>query len=301
MLQFLISLAVSTALVPGQTQQERDYRLSADVELVVLDVAVVDRKGRYVRGLTKENFVVFEEGRAQSIALFESEDIPVAVGIIVDSSFSMGSKRQETIEAALVFLEASRPEDEIFVVNFNENASLGLPADIPFTADAGLLRAALTRMPIAGRTALYDAIALGLEHIARSRYPRKFLIVFSDGGDNQSRHTLQDIRRRIQESGVTVYTIGLFDADDPDRNPRVLRELARMSGGSAFLPGALRRLPSIAGSIAAEIRSRYVIGYRPSERGQEGDFRGVEVRVSAPGRGRLEARTRPGYRTPRRG
>lgn len=297
---FVLQSPAGFVAAQPQSSDASQYRISTNVDLVALDVAVFDRQGRYVRDLTKDNFEVLEDGRPQSIALFRNEDIPVAAGVIVDSSGSMGPKRAETISAALAFLRASNPDDDVFVVNFNERVALGLPPGTAFTADSNLLRSALGRMPIGGRTALYDAIAAGLEHIRQSRYKRKFLIVFSDGGDNESRRTLEEITRAIQESDVTIYTIGLFDSRDPDRNPGVLKRLAHISGGQAYLPAEMKYVPGVSRSIAADIRSRYVIGYTPSRPGKDDEFHGVEVRVHATAHGRLEARTRTGYRVPRR-
>ena len=297
----VLQSAASFVAAQEQTNDASQYRISTNVDLVALDVAVFDRQGRYVRNLNQDNFEVLEDGRPQSIALFRSEDMPVAAGVIVDSSGSMGPKRAETIAAALAFLQASNPDDDVFVVNFNERVALGLPPGVPFTADSGLLRSALGRMPIGGRTALYDAIAVGLEHLRQSRYKRKFLIVFSDGGDNESRRTLREITRAIQQADVTIYTIGLFDSRDPDRNPGVLKKLAHLSGGQAYLPAGMKDVPDVCRSIAADIRSRYVIGYTPSRPGKDDEFHGVEVRVHAPGHAtRLEARTRTGYRVPRK-
>jgi len=291
-----IGLAAAQAQSGGTGQ----YRITSNVDLVVLEVAVLDRRGRYVRDLTKNDFEILEDGRPQTIALFHDEDIPVAAGVIVDSSGSMGPKRRDMIAAALAFLRASNPGDDVFVTNFNERVALGLPPEVPFTADSDLLRAALTGMPAGGRTALYDAIAAGLEHIRQSRHQRKFLIAFSDGGDNASRRTLDQIIRAIQESEVTVYTIGLFDSRDPDRNPGVLKRLAKLSGGKAYFPAEMKCVPEVCRSIAEDIRSRYVIGYTPSRPGRANEFRQIQVRVHAPGRERLEARTRSGYRVPPR-
>jgi Ca-activated chloride channel family protein len=297
---FVLQGLADPAAAQAQAADTGPYRISTNVDLVVLEVAVFDRQGRYVRDLTKDHFEVLEDGLPQSIALFRHEDIPVAAGVIVDSSGSMGPKRAETIAGALAFLRASNPNDEVFVVNFNERAALGLSPDTPFTSDPELLRSALSRMPTGGRTALYDAIAGGLEHIRQSRYERKFLIVFSDGGDNQSRWTLDQITRAIQESDVTIYTIGLFDSRDPDRNPGVLKKLAQLSGGRAYLPAEMKYVVGVCRDIAADIRARYIVGYTPSRPGKADEFHGVEVRVHARGRGRLEARTRTGYRVPRR-
>jgi VWFA-related protein len=287
--------------LPATNQETPDtYRIATEVNLVALDVAVTDRRGGFVGGLTKDNFEVIENGRPQPITLFRKEDLPVTIGLIVDSSSSMLPKRTETVAAATTFVEASNPADEVFVVNFNENVSLGLPRSMPFTADRTALTTALFGMPAAGRTALYDALAVGLEQLNLGRNERKSLIVFSDGGDNESRHSLPQIMSLLEQSRATVYTIGLFDERDRDRNPGVLRRLARASGGRAFWPGSLNEIPAICRNIATEIRSRYVIGYIP-QTVREGEYRAVEVKVHAPGRGRLEVRTRTGFRVPRRG
>lgn len=293
-------LTPQVVALPLPSVQTAPYRISTNVDLVLLDIAVVDDRGRYVSDLNREHFQVLEDGRPQSITVFRNEDTPVAVGLVVDNSGSMGRKRAETVAATLAFLQASNPDDDLFVVNFNERASLGLPPGVPFTADPEQLRATLMAAPPSGRTALYDAIVTGLEHIRESRRERRFLIVFSDGGDNESGWTLDQVARLLQESDVTVYTIGLFDSRDPDRNPRALKRLARLSGGRAYLPGDVKYVPDLCRRIATEIRSRYVVGYTPSQQAQDDEFHRIEVRVRAPGRRKLEARTRTGYRVPRR-
>ncbi len=276
--------------------QEPAFRATAD--LVILDVAVLDRRGHFVTRLGQENFEVLENGRPQPITVFRTEDSPLTVGLIVDSSTSMLPKRSETISAALAFVQASNPSDEVFVLNFNDTPKFGLPASVPFSSDRGALAAALNATPAAGRTALYDALAAGIKHLEFGRHERRVLIVFSDGGDNQSRHNLSEILALLQQSGVTVYTIGLFDRLDRDRNPRVLRRLATDSGGRAFFPESLKRIGDVCQRIAAEIRSRYVLGYVPRQvRG--GEFRSLEVKVRAPGLGKVQVRTRSGFRIPK--
>jgi VWFA-related protein len=295
----LAAPAVLTAAGP-QGGAGQPFRISAGVDLVVLDVAVVDRRGRCIQGLQEQDFTVLENGRPQSISLFRNEDIPVAAGVIVDASGSMRAKRSAAIAAALAFLMAGNPDDEIFVVNFNDTAALGLPPAIPFTSDAALLRSALDSMPARGRTALYDAIATALDHIRRSRHNRRFLVVFSDGEDNESGQTLRSVSDALAESGVTLYAVGLLDPSYRGDNPGVLRKLARLTGGRAYFPEDLARLTSVCLGIAADIRARYIIGYSPGETAAEGEFRRVEVKVQAPGRGVLEVRTRTGYRVPGR-
>jgi len=296
-----LPFAGSQKAPPANSQETPgNYHIATDVDLVALDVAVIDRRGGFAGGLAKDNFEIIEDGRPQPITLFRKEDLPVTVGLIVDSSSSMLPKRSETAAAATTLVEASNPADEVFVVNFNEKVSLGLPRSMPFTADRAALTKALYAMPAGGRTALYDALALGLEQLNLGRHERKSLIVFSDGGDNQSSHRLPQIMSILEQSRATLYTIGLFDERDPDRNPGVLRKLARASGGRAFLPESLKEIRAICRNIAEEIRSRYVIGYVP-QAVREGEYRAVEVKVHAPGRGRLEVRTRTGFRVPRRG
>jgi Ca-activated chloride channel family protein len=276
------------------------FRIATEVNLVALDVAVTDRHGGFIGGLIKDNFEVIENGRPQPIILFRKEDQPVTVGLIVDSSGSMRPKRSETVAAASTFVEASNSADELFVVHFNETVSLALPSLMLFSADRAALTTALLGMPASGRTALYDALAVGLEQLNLGRNERKSLIVFSDGGDNESRHTLPQIMSLLEKSRATVYTIGLFDDSDRDRNPGVLRRLAHASGGRSFLAERLTEIPIICRNIATEIRSRYVIGYVPHTV-REGEYRSVVVKVHVPGRNRLEVRTRTGFRVPRRG
>ncbi len=233
MLSRLIARAALLAISAGA----QDYRITAGVNLVVLSAAVTDGRGRPVSGLRKENFLVREEGRPCDIQLFAAENAPVTAGLILDGSSSMWPKRAAAAQAALAFARSSNPADEIFVLNFNDTVRWGLPGALPFSSDPELLAAALERSPAAGRTALYDAIAAGLAHLNRGAHDRKVLVIFSDGGDNASRRSYDDIVALVQRSDATLYTIGLFDQRDEDRNPGVLKRLAKASGGAAFLPG----------------------------------------------------------------
>jgi Ca-activated chloride channel family protein len=288
----------SAPLKGAQDVSSAPYHIFTDVNLVVLDIAVLDHHGGFVAGLDRENFEILENGRPQPITLFRREDAPVTVGLLVDGSASMLPKRKETVAAALAFVQASNPADEVFVVNFNETVSLGLPPSMPFTNDQSALADAINRAPAVGRTALYDAIAAGLTHLRLGARPRKALIVFSDGGDNESVHTLPEILSLLEESGTLVYTIGLFGSGDREGNPKALKKLARASGGQAFFPQSLKEVSQICRSIAAEIRSRYVAGYVPQNL-KEGEYRSLAVKVHCPGRGRLEVRARAGFRVPR--
>ena len=206
----------------------------AESDLAVLHVTVTDHQGRVVRDLPMSDFHIYEDGAPQGMMLFQSEDTPVAVGLVVDSSGSMRRKLPEVVAAATAFARSSNPEDQMFVVNFNERVWLGLPPGEAFVSDPDELRAAMLEIRANGETALYDAVATALVHIRGSTLPRKVLIVLSDGGDNASKRRSPEILSLIQQSDVVVYTVGLFDEYDKDRNPGVLKQLAGVSGERRF-------------------------------------------------------------------
>ena len=187
-----------------------------------------------VSGLHKEDFQVYENGVLQQIEHFSHEDIPVTVGLVLDNSASMRPKRSEVIAAAMAFARSSNPQDQMFVVNFNEHVSFGLPANTPFTDQTAQLADALSKFHANGETALYDAVAAALDHLKQGNRDKKVLIVISDGGDNASKHNLGQIMAGAGQSDAIIYTIGLFDEDDPDRNPHVLKQLAKDTGGDSF-------------------------------------------------------------------
>jgi len=286
------------ATLPLFPQSDEEHRISTSVDLVVLSVTVRDRNRSFVAGLAKENFRVYEDRRPQQITLFLQEDLPVTVGLIMDSSASMGPKRSEMTAAATAFVAASNPEDEMFVVGFNEVVSMGLPEAVPFTSEVEQLRAALSRFPTRGRTALYDAIETALEHLEKGQRDKKALIVFSDGGDNASERTFREVLKKASQSTATIYTIGLFDAQDADRNPNILKQLARVTGGEAFLPNALSEVVAICRQIAHDLRNRYTLGYTPSHENGEPGYRTIQVTAAAPDRKKLSVRTRTGYLIP---
>jgi Ca-activated chloride channel family protein len=259
----------------------------------------MDSQGSLVSGLNKEDFQVFEDGVPQQIDSFTHEDIPVTVGLVVDNSGSMGPKRPEVIAAALAFARSSNPQDQMFVVNFNEKVSFGLPENTLFTDEAGQLRAAMSRIAADGMTALYDAVAAALEHLKKGNRDKKVLIVISDGGDNASKQKLAQIMAMARQSDAIIYTIGIFDGDDPDQNPGALRQLAKATGGQDFFPRSVGDVIPICGQIAHDIRNQYTISYLPANGKQDGTYRAIQVKAGAPGRGRLVVRTRAGYYAPR--
>jgi Ca-activated chloride channel homolog len=294
----LPSLARPQRTSPSLSRQGDEYTIRVNADSVVLHATVQNRKGILVSGLGKDNFQVYEDGVPQQIDYFSHEDIPVTVGLVVDNSGSMSPKRPEVIAAAMAFARSSNPADQMFVVNFNEHVSFGLPDNTPFTDHAAQLQVALSRIVSNGETALYDAVAAAIEHLKKGYRDKKVLIVISDGGDNASKHNLAQIMATARQSDAIIYTIGLFIAEDPDRNPGVLKRLAKDTGGEAFLPEALSEVVPICEQIARDIRNQYTIAYVPTNRKQDGTYRVIQVKVGAPGHGRLFVRTRAGYTAP---
>ena len=272
-----------------------EFIIRSTVERVLLDVSVKDARGGFVSGLGKDDFRVFEDGKPQSISEFGAGDIPVTVGIVVDESFSMWTKRPEVMTAALTFAKESNPHDEMFVIHFNETVWPGLPGPALFTSDYNALRNALLAGKAEGRTALYDAIVYSLEQLNEGRQAKKTLVLISDGGDNASKHKLADVIRITEQTPATIYTIGVFDPLDRDKNPALLRRLAGISGGVAWVPKQLSDIVPICRGIAKDIRNRYLVGYAPSLGNGKEEIRHIRVVAAAPGHGRLIARARSSY------
>jgi Ca-activated chloride channel homolog len=284
--------ALGLILIFGAASQAQ---IRVDVDLVVLPATVQDRHGQRVSDLQQGNFAVYEDRVAQRIRLFQHEDIPVTVGLVVDHSGSMDAKLAEVTAGAKAFVRSSNTDDQMFVVNFNETVSLGLPDAIGFTTNAEELERAIWRSRAAGETALYDAIVIALARAQAGVRDKKVLVVISDGADNASRHKLAQVLDMAAASNVVIYTVGLFAPEDQDANPSVLHRLARATGGEAFLPGELSDVVTICERIARDIRSQYTIGYSSSNVKQDGVYRTVRVAAQAPDRGKLSVRTRPGY------
>jgi Ca-activated chloride channel family protein len=242
-------------------QNDNQETIKIDVDLVVLHATVQNSDLNPVSGLGKEDFQVYEDGVLQEIESFSHEDIPVTVGLVIDNSGSMRPKRAEVITAAMAFSRASNIEDQIFVVNFNEHVSFGLSADTPFTNKTDQLEVALSKVAADGMTGLYDAVAAALDHLK-------------------------------------IYTIGIYDRDDPDRNPGSLKQLAKATGGAAFLPGSVKNIVQICEGIARDIRNQYTITYAPTNINYDGKYRTIQVKAGAPDRGRLRVRARAGYYAP---
>ena len=297
LLTVLVCAAGDQAPPPKQDHDADSFRLSVDVALVVLHATVTERDGGFVHSLGEQDFEVYENGVRQQIRLFKNEDIPVTVGLVVDHSSTMRHKLAEVSAAARTFVRSSNPEDEMFVVNFNERVSLGLPAAIRFTNNTAELEKAITSAPAGGETALYDAIARALKELQAANRDRKVLIVISDGGDNASARSLTQVMKLAGQSSAVIYTVGIFDEEDPDRNPGVLKRLAATTGGEAYLPKELSEVTAICERIARDIRHQYTIGYVPSNPVRDGTYRAIRVVARGKDHDRLSVRTRTGYFT----
>ncbi len=252
-------------------------------------------------GLKQENFRVLEDKIEQKLAVFKQEDVPVSVGLVIDNSGSMKDKRPEVNTAALTFVETSNPQDEAFVVNFNDDYYLDTEHD--FTNDVNEMKAALERIDARGSTALYDAIIGSLDHLKKGHKDKKVLLVVTDGEDNASRHHLEDVVEEAQRSEALIYAIGLYSKEDyheersaMNKAKRGLQELAQATGGLAFFPEEVDDTEAICTQIAHDIRNQYTIAYYPSNTAQDGTYRSIQVEIIPPkGAGRLTVRTRTGY------
>jgi len=269
------------------------YVFHKEVDEVTLHATVVDDKNHLVTNLDRPDFTVFEDGKEQKITSFRREDIPVAMGIVIDNSGSMREKRPAVNAAAVNFVKSSNPQDRIFVVNFNEDFFL----DQDYTASVPKLKDALDRIEARGGTALYDAVVASSDHLKKAAtLEKRVLLVVTDGEDNASRESLEQAIRRLQEeNGPTIYTIGLLGDEHSKRAKRALRQMAEETGGIAFFPQGLAEVDSITQQIAHDIRNQYTIGYKPTKPQSEGGFRTVKVDANAKGYKKLQVRTRSGY------
>jgi VWFA-related protein len=269
------------------------YIFRKQVEEVILHATVYDDHDHMVTNLDKTAFQVFEDGVPQIITSFRREDIPVAVGIVIDNSGSMRDKRPAVNQAALNFVRSSNPQDEVFIVNFNDEYYL----DQDFTSSIPQLKDALEKIEARGGTALYDAVVASAEHLKKNaRLEKRVLLVVTDGEDNASRESLEQAVRRLQaENGPTVYTIGLLGGERQRRAHRALATIAEDTGGVAFFPKDLSEVDSITQEVAHDIRNQYTIGYRPTRPQSQGGYRSIKVIAHAHGYKKLQVRTRTGY------
>jgi VWFA-related protein len=282
---------------PNQKTSQNEngtYVIRKDVDEVLLHATVVDDKQHIVTNLDRSAFTVFEDGKPQTIVSFRHEDIPVSMGIVIDNSGSMREKRAKVNQAALNLVRSSNPDDEVFVVNFNDEYYL----DQDFTNDLLKLKEALEKIDAKGGTALYDALEASALHLKQdARLERKVLFLVTDGEDTASRDTLEQAVKQLQEeNGPSVYAIGILgDEEHPKRARRALEIMAQRTGGVAFFPGTLDEVDEISRQVAHDIRNQYTIGYKPTNPKAAGGFRTIRVEAKAQGHKRLMVRTKSGY------
>jgi Ca-activated chloride channel homolog len=294
------ALSAALAGLPAGARQEDASApvFKAESELVVLHVNVFDGHSDAVPDLPENAFQIAEDNVPQQVTFFSNEDVPVAVGLIVDNSGSMITRRSMVLAGAKAFAESSHPEDEVFTVVFNEHIRHGLPAAVAFTRNATMVEESVTRFPPGGRTALHDAVIDGLEHLEEASHQKRVLVVLSDGDDNASMHSADVMLERAARSNALIYTISTADFAWNDGNPRLLKKLAQRSGGAAYSPKSEAAAVDAFREIADNIRRGYSIGYVPTNTSHDGRFRRVKVSVRARGYKNLSVVARDGYLAP---
>lgn len=281
----------------GSSQDDTGTIFRSDTRLVVCHTTVVDKNGHLVTDLPQSAFTVYENGATQPIKSFKREDVPVSMGLIIDNSGSMRDKRARVEAAATALAKDSNPQDEVFVVNFNDEAFLDNPHGKDFTSDIKEIEEALTRIDSRGGTAMRDAIRMSIDHLKEKAHKdKKVLVVVTDGNDNSSVISLENLVKSAQQSEVLIYGVGLLSDEErreAKRAERALTDLAVATGGETFFPKEVSEVEKIAHQVARDIRSQYTIIYSPTNAAMDGSYRTIKVSVNAPGR--LTARTRSGY------
>jgi Ca-activated chloride channel homolog len=296
------SVAVPTpkAAATGATSRSVDIRVNRT--LVLINVTVTDPLNRFVTGLEKGHFRLYEDKIEQQITDFSAEDAPISIGLVFDTSGSMGQKLQKSRQAATEFFKTANPADDFFLVQFNDRPELS----VPFTADTGQIQNALTFTQSKGRTALLDSVYLAMHEMKKARNPRKALLIISDGGDNSSRYTETEIKSAVREADVQIFAIGIFEGmssrgrtPEEAAGPGLLNELADQTGGREYAVENVAELPDIAAKIGVELRNEYILGYTPKNRERDGKYRRVQVKLNQPrGLPPLKAYFRLGYYAP---
>jgi VWFA-related protein len=292
---------IFVAMCVGLAAQERPM-FRAQSDLVVIQAMVEDRRGAAVPGLTASNFLVYEDNYPQEISFFSTADAPASIGLLIDNSTSMVSKREHVIAAAVYFAELSNPADEIFVLAFNEEVREAWAPRIIHESDAAILRAALlNRISAWGRTALYDAVNDALDRLKTAVHTRQVIVIVSDGSDNASRHDLNATLARIASSHATIYSVVLQDPVNRDGNPKLLRRMSMSTGGEAFMPRRIDDVSEALEHIARDIRATYTIGYVSKNQARDGATRRLRVVASDTEGRRLKVQTRGAYVAPKAG
>jgi VWFA-related protein len=280
----------------------RPASIRIDKTLVQINVTVTDPLNRFVTGLDKDYFKLFEEKVEQQIAQFSSEDAPLSIGLVFDTSGSMGAKLQKSRQAAAQFFKTANPEDEFFLITFNDRPELVMP----FTTDTEEMQNRLTFTQSKGRTALLDGIYMAMNQMKKARNPRKALLIISDGGDNSSRYTESEVKNAVREADVQIYAIGIYESiasrgrtPEEMAGPGLLSDVAEQTGGRAFAVDNLAELPDVAAKIGMELRNQYVLYYTPKNPERDGKYRRVTVKLVQPrGLPPLKAFYRLGYYAP---
>ena len=304
-LSSFIVLAQETPQKLEKQDKDKDYTLSVVVEEVQLPISVLDKDGRPVNGLTKNDFAIFEDNVQQQIQIFKHEDIPLSLGLVIDNSGSMRNKRERVNSATLTFARESNPEDETFIVNFDDAAYL----EQDFTGSIGDLIDALDNIDTRGETALYDAVYLSVDHVKAGKKDKRVLLLISDGEDNVSKYGLNKVINALRESKVTLYAIGLLEENDqrgglfkkpPSKKAKeVLQKFAEITGGQAYFPKSLDEVEELVKDIAHEIRNHYTVSYTPSNRKLDGSWREIRVKVNPPKTTtKVTVHTKQGYFAP---
>lgn len=290
---------IEGADVTSQGASHRNARIRVSVNLVQIPMTVTDPMNRLVTGLEKENFAVYDNNSAQSIKYFSTQDAPISIGVIFDLSGSMSSKFVRARKALTEFLRTSNPQDEFFVVGFNDRPAV----IVDYTSEVDDVEARMVMLKPENRTALIDAVYLGVDKLRQAKYERKALLIISDGGDNRSRYTEGELRRVVRESDLQIYSIGIFDTyaatTEEQLGPVLLNDICEMTGGRMFRVNDVADLSDIATRISAELRNEYVVGYTPSEVKHDGNWRKLKVRLlPPPGLPQLTVHFRQGYYAP---
>ena len=282
---------------PAGAPDESGAVFRADTLLVVCHATVVDRSGHLVTDLKQSAFTVYENEIQQTVKVFKREDVPVSLGLIIDNSGSMREKRAKVAAAALALVKASNRDDEVFVVNFNDEAFLDLPHGKDFTNDTSEMEEALSRIDARGGTAMRDAIRMSIDHLKEKAHrDKKVLVVVTDGNDNSSVINLENLVKASQQSDVLIYAVGLLSEEErreANRAKRALEDLATATGGESYFPRELAEVDQIAQRVARDIRSQYTIEYTPSDQAMDSSYRKIRIAVNAPGHPTV--RTRSGY------
>lgn len=292
---FVLVLVASISLI---AQDRPTFSTRAD--LVVVHAMVEDGRGAAVAGLERDHFIVYEDNHPQQVSLFSAADAPATIGLLIDNSTSMAPKRERVVAAAVQFAELCNPDDEIFVLAFNEDVREAWVPRVIEESDLSILRATLlNRISARGRTALYDAIDVAVDRLQDAKHTRQVLLVISDGGDNASRVSVDRMLARIRTSNAMIYTVALQDPVDRDDNPKLLKRVSVETGGEWFTPRRIDDVPEALEHIARDIRATYTIGYVPTNQARDGSVRKLRVVARHPDGRRLKVKTRGGYVAPK--